>query len=271
MSRRFIDETRVAQPRPIDWRGQLVVTVTLVCLTDGIIEAGETGWASAHVLAALAAAALLLALFVRLETVSRAPVLPGHLFRSRLFSLCVAIGAALNFGMYGVLFIESLYLQNIRHLSPLASGLLILPFTVTPAATTRLIGRYTGRQHLIPRLAVGLLFAAAGGGLLALVGHLPGDSAILLGLGLMGVGMGCIMPAMTAGVLTSSVPQTAGLASGILNSARQVGGALGVALMGSLVQSLGAAGYLVSFAVVMTLYLLMAAVTLRVAPEPPPA
>jgi DHA2 family methylenomycin A resistance protein-like MFS transporter len=189
--------------------------------------------------------------------------LPRSLFYDPTFSVCVIIGGVLNFGMYGILFIESIYLQNIRHLSALSAGLLILPFTVLPTITGRLIVRYSGRAHIRLRLAIGLLVASLGAGAIGLALWSSGYGAILLGLGLLGIGMGCIMPAMTAGVLTSSATQMSGVASGILNSARQVGGTMGVALMGTLVERSQTQGMLWSFALAVVCFLLMAGATLR--------
>ncbi|MEI9897372.1 MAG: MFS transporter [Chthoniobacter sp.] len=127
MVRRFVDETRVPHPRQIDWAGQAAVTLSLFTLTYGLIEAGSAGWTAPRVLGAFAASALLAAGFFPVERSSASPVLPRGLFLNRSFSVFVTTGLVLNFGMYGTLFIESIYLQNTRHLSALASGLMILP------------------------------------------------------------------------------------------------------------------------------------------------
>src|SRR5262249_20503113 len=150
---------------------------------------------------------------------------------------CVAAGVLFNLSLYGMLFIESLYLQNIRHLSALATGVMILPFTVLPTITTRLLDRYRPHLHFKPRLVEGHLIGAAGAALMVLSVWMPTTSVILIGLALLGASAGYITPAMTTGVLVSSPRETAGLASGILNAGRQVGGSIGVALMGTLVQT----------------------------------
>jgi DHA2 family methylenomycin A resistance protein-like MFS transporter len=112
------------------------------------------------------------------------------------------------------------------------------------------------------RLVIGHLFAAAGAGLMAASIASSGYGLILGGLSLLGVGMGFIMPAMTAGVLMSSPTETSGLASGILNSARQVGGTLGVALMGTLLQLHHEHGMLWSYGLNVACYLAMAALSI---------
>jgi DHA2 family methylenomycin A resistance protein-like MFS transporter len=264
---RFVREAKVAHPRHIDWAGQVLASLVLFGLAYGLIEAGSAGWGAPRILLAFAASVLLALAFVGVERRSRSPVLPRVLFLNSTFSVCVAIGAVLNFSMYGVLFIESIYLQNTRHQSALATGLMVLPFTVLPTITTRWLVRYSGRRHIRMRLAVGHGIAAAGAGLLGLSLGSAGYALILAGLGLLGISMGFIMPAMTAGVLTSSAAETSGLASGILNSARQVGGTVGVALMGTLVQRHQAQGMLGSFVLTLVCLLLMAAITLRSIPD----
>jgi MFS transporter, DHA2 family, methylenomycin A resistance protein len=266
---RFVDESKVAHPRPIEWTGQLLACLVLFFLAYGLIEAGGAGWGAPRVLVAFALAVLLGLGFGLVEGRSTSPVLPRSLFQQPTFAVSVTIGAVLNFSMYGILFIESIYLQNVRHLTALSTGLTVLPFTVLPTITTRLIIGYSARKYIRWRLAAGLMVAAAGAGVLGLSLASAGYGEILLGLGFLGVGMGCIMPAMTAGVLTSSPAETSGLASGILNSARQVGGAVGVALMGTLVQRGHQQGLLGSFALTAGSFLLMALVTLRaIKPDP---
>jgi len=139
--------------------------------------------------------------------------------------------------------------------------MVILPLTLVPTITTRLIVRYSGRRHLKPRLIIGQLFAALGAVVLFLTLKNSNYGIIVAGLALMGVSMGCVMPAITAGVLTSSPPKTSGVAAGILNSARQVGGTLGVAVMGSLYQRSHAQGLRFSFALVLITFVMMALVT----------
>jgi MFS transporter, DHA2 family, methylenomycin A resistance protein len=260
---KFIGESKAANPRRIDLAGQASAAGALFSISYGLITAGNAGWTSPRVLMSFAGAIALVTALVVVERKSASPVLPRSLFSSAVFSMCIAMGMLLNFGIYGTLFIESIYLQDTRHLDALSAGLMILPFTVLPTITTRLITRYSGRRHVLPRLVAGELVAAAGAAVLAVSLWSHGYWAILLGLGLWGIAMGVIMPAMTAGVLISSEAHNSGLASGILNSARQVGGTLGVALMGTLVQIFRIQGMLLSFGATLVLLLLMAAITLR--------
>ena len=261
--RLFVEEAKEKNSSHIDWLGQLLICLALFCLTYALIEAGGLGWAAKEVLIADAAAICLAGIFVFIEIRSASPVLPSFLFANRTFSVCIAIGVILNFGSYGVLFVESIYLQSERHLNAFAAGMVILPLTLVPTITTRLIVKYSGQRHLKPRLIIGQLFAVAGAILLFFTLKNPSYGIIVAGLALMGVSMGCVMPAITAGVLTSSPPKTSGVASGILNSARQVGGTLGVAVMGSLYQRSHTQGLMLSFALVLITFGLMAVVTWR--------
>lgn len=259
--RMFVEETKEKNPKHIDWVGQALICSALFCLTYALIEAGGLGWTHTEVLIAEGLAVLLAGAFMLVEKRSESPVLPGFLFANSTFSTCIAIGVILNFGSYGVLFVESIYLQSVRHLNAFAAGMVILPLTLVPAITTRLIVRYSGRRYLKPRLIAGLLVGAIGAVVLLFTLKNPGYGTIVTGLSLMGVTMGCVMPAITAGVLASSPPQTSGVASGILNSARQVGGTLGVAVMGSLYQRSHTQGLTLSFALVLITFVLMAGAT----------
>ena len=263
MVHRFVREAIVPNPRHIDWAGQTVIALTLLSLTYGLIQAGLDGWTAPIILAAFIVALVLLGLFIIIERSSDHPVLPGTLFVVPTFTICVLMGTILNFGMYGTLFIESLYLQNERHFSALSAGLVILPFTALPTITTRILGNRNNREHIKPRLLTGQFLAALGAAALALQFWCPGLWPVLTGFGLMGVGMGFMMPAMTAGVLMSSPAEMSGLASGILNSARQSGGVLGVALMGTLVQRQQDQGLLLSFALTALAFLLIMAATFQ--------
>jgi MFS transporter, DHA2 family, methylenomycin A resistance protein len=155
----------------------------------------------------------------------------------RIFSICVVAGFVLNFSMYGILFVESIYLQNARTLGAFSTGLLITPFTLFHTIVSGLLSRKNGAAYLRPRISLG--FALAGIGSLLLVASTVTSALwpVAVGLGILGGSMGSIMPAMTAGVLVSSDPETAGLASGVLNSARQVGGTVGVAVLGTVMES----------------------------------
>lgn len=268
MVRAFVKDSSTINTRPIDWVGQILAVSALFCLTYALIEAGSLGWTAPRILAAFGASFLLTVLFFLAEKASASPVLPAFLFANSTFSICVASGAVLNFGVYGTLFIESIYLQNIRQLNSLMAGMVILPLTVVPALASRFLIKYARSRHIKGRLIAGQVIAGLGAAVLMLALRDTGYAEILAGLGLIGAGLGCVMPAITAGVLASSPTHTSGVASGILNSARQVGGTLGVALMGSLFQTRQMQGLVLCFALVVVGSALMAAITAKSMPSP---
>jgi DHA2 family methylenomycin A resistance protein-like MFS transporter len=270
MVQAFSEETLANRARRLDWIAQLCVSLVLWALSYALIEAGDAGWAAPRVLAAFAATIVLAGTCVLTEARREAPVFPRQLFARPAFVACVAAGLVLSLGAYGILFVESIYLQGVRHLSALATGAMIVPFTVLPAVTTRLLDRLHADMHFKPRLVTGQLLAVAGTATLALSVWQPALGVILAGLALLGVALGYITPAMTTGVLTTSPAEMSGLASGTLNAGRQVGGAIGVALMGTLVQMHHERGMFVSFAVAMALFAVVALWAQRAHPEPAP-
>jgi DHA2 family methylenomycin A resistance protein-like MFS transporter len=255
----YVEESKVDKPRRVDWRGQSAIGFGLLALTFGLIEVGRRGWNDAVVLVALAGAALFLCLFVVWERQSDHPVLPGFLFSKLTFSACIGVGFVLNFSMYGILFVESVYLQSARGMGAFATGLIITPFTLLPTITSRLLGKRNGGPYLRPRISFGLALAAVGSAVLIAGAFSTALWPVPVGLGVLGISMGAIMPAMTAGVLISSAPENAGLASGVLNSARQVGGTIGVALLGTILQTLSPASGLACALGLTSLVLLLAA------------
>ncbi len=255
----YIEEAKLDRPRGIDWSGQLAIGLALFALTYGLIEVGRRGWNDAVVLSVFGCAALLLCLFVALERRSDHPVLPGFLFSQPTFSACIGVGFVLNFSMYGTLFVESVYLQSARGMDAFATGLTITPFTLLPTIASRMLGKRSAIPYLRSRISLGLALATIGSGVLALSALSGAFWPIPIGLGLRGISMGTIMPAMTAGVLISSAPENSGLASGLLNSTRQVGGTVGVALLGSTVQALSPGTGLACALGLTTLVLLFAA------------
>jgi MFS transporter, DHA2 family, methylenomycin A resistance protein len=237
LNHRWIEEARIHSPRRIDWPGQATLGFALLALTYGLIEAGRQGWNSTFALAGFSGFILSIALFVSLERRSHHPVLPGFLFSKTTFSACLGVGFILNFSMYGILFVESFYLQNALSLGAFTAGAVITPFTLGPTIVSRLLGRRNGLPYLRPRISLGFAAAAIGSATLVASTFFPALWIIAAGLGLLGAAMGSIMPAMTAGVLISSDAKHSGLASGLLNAARQVGGTIGVALLGTVMQS----------------------------------
>jgi DHA2 family methylenomycin A resistance protein-like MFS transporter len=266
MVRAHIAETDTSEAKSLDWVGQICVSLALWALSYALIEAGNSGWSALRVLAAFAMTLAFAAACAVTEARSESRVFPPALFSRPTFVACLAAGVVLNVGAYGILFVESIYLQSVRHLSALATGAMIVPLTLAPTVTTRLIDRYAADMHFKPRLVTGQIIGLLGAAVLVVSVVVPETLIILFGLLLLGVALGYVTPAMTTGVLAASPASMSGLASGILNAGRQVGGAVGVALMGTLVELQAASGMVVAFAIALVLFAIVAVVAQRSIP-----
>ena len=235
---RYVPESPPDPARRVDLPGLLLGVAALAALTAGFIEAGQQGWL-APLPAVLGAAAIAATLFFLMaERRQASPMLPLDLFRSRAFSAGTAVGLLFNLSLYGSLLCISLFLQQSRHESAAATGLLILPMSVAVGAGSFASGRLTARFG--PRLPMiaGLALAAAGAAVIATVSAASPLGVLLAGSVILGL-CSLAMPAMTSVVVGAAGTRHAGVASGVLNAARQAGGALGVALLGSLLTGTG--------------------------------
>lgn len=225
--------------RAFDWPGQVLAVVTLTAFVGAVIEVQVLGLQHPLVLGGLVLAGAAGALFVLVESRSAAPMLPLSLFASGGFSRAVLFGVLVNFAYYGVVFIFSLYLQQLRGMTALQAGLVFLPLTGTFIVSNIASGRMMARCGTRLPMIVGAGIAAAGYAWLALAG-IASDASVMAmvpGLVLIPAGMGLAVPAMTTSILSAVAPRMAGTASGVLNMARQTGGALGVAVYGALAAS----------------------------------
>jgi MFS transporter, DHA2 family, methylenomycin A resistance protein len=232
--RRYVAESPKHPGRRTDVRGLLLGAATLAGLTAAFITAGQQGWLAPLPGALLAAGLIAGAFFLNTERSQPHPLLPLALFRSRNLSGATAVGLIFNLVLYGSLLCLSVYLQQERHEPVLATGLLLLPMSLVVGAGSLASGPLTARFGPRPPMIAGLTLAAAGAALLATAR--TGTTVIIVGSVLLGL-VSLAMPAMTAAVVGAVSPEHAGVASGILNTARQSGGALGVALLGSLLGS----------------------------------
>ena len=240
--------------------GLLLAVTMLAAITASFITAGEQGWLAPLPGALLVAGLITGWLFVRAERRHPHPLLPLTLFRSRELSGATGVGMLFNLVLYGTLLCLSLYLQQARHESVLATGLLLLPSSVFVGAGALASGRLTARLGPRRPMIAGFTLAAAGTALLATAGTSTPLALIVAGSLLIGL-ISLAMPAMVAAVVGAAGPEHAGVASGILNAARQSGGALGVAVLGSLLGHapslhvpllVATAGYLVAIALAWT-------------------
>jgi EmrB/QacA subfamily drug resistance transporter len=235
---RFIPESRAeTEHRSFDVLGATTITGGLLVLVYGIVKAQAFGWGSPRTIGLLAGGAALVALFIAIERRAVAPLVRLAIFRVR--SLAAADAALLLVGsaMFGMFFFASLYVQEILGYSPLRAGLAFLPVTVGIAAGAGAAQQLISRFGVRAVATVGVGIAAAGMLILTTVSVHGSYGSLLVGLIPLSIGMGLVFVPITL-LATSGVGEAdAGLASGLFNTAQQVGGSLGLALMSTFAAS----------------------------------
>ncbi|OAJ63002.1 MFS transporter [Paraburkholderia ginsengiterrae] len=261
-----------ASPRGIDLSGQCLAIVALTAFVAAVIEWRPLGPGHPLVAGGFALALVAASAFVAVESRSTAPMLPLSLFRKRTFSAAVLFGICVNLTYYGMVFVLSLYLQRARGYTPLQAGLAFLPLTGGFLLSNVASGWVVGRFGVRAPMTAGALTAGLGYGLLHFVDANTPIAGLLLPFLLIPSGMGLAVPAMTTAVLASAEAQRAGTASAVLNTARQAGGAVGVAAFGALACGAAAtqivAGMQVATAVSVGLLMLGGALSRFVHPQP---
>ncbi|MGH2861052.1 MAG: MFS transporter, partial [Solirubrobacteraceae bacterium] len=193
-----------------DAAGQLLITLALAALTTALIQSGSDGWDAAIVLIPLGVALLAVAAFVRAECRSASPMLPLSLFSSRAFSGGTVVGLCINLGLYGELFVITLYLQQLRGYSPLRAGLALLPQMGLLTLGSTLSGRMSARTGPRRPMLIGLGIGALGLFLLAGIGPSTPYLLLVVPLALAGLGMSLTMPAATTAVIEAAPAERAG-------------------------------------------------------------
>jgi DHA2 family methylenomycin A resistance protein-like MFS transporter len=231
----YATDTPRSSQRAIDWPGQLAAMAALGCLAGAIIEGGALGWSHPAVVAGFVAAVVLAMLFVLAEMRASQPMLPLSLFGNRTFALTSLVGLLVNVAFYGLIFVFSLYFQRVNGLSPLMTGLAFVPMMGAVLPVNLIAARVAERIGAPVTIAAGAVIAAAG--CLALLGIQPGTGywATCSQLVVIGAGLGLLVPPLTSTLLGSVEKSRTGIAAGTLNSTRQTGSVLGVALFGSLI------------------------------------
>jgi EmrB/QacA subfamily drug resistance transporter len=234
----LIDESRDTshEQRP-DVPGLLSSALGLFALSYALIEANTYGWTSARILAAFALAAAALLAFVLLEQHQRLPMLELGLFRNRGFAGANTVMLFVGLAMFGVFFYVSLYVQQVLGYSPIQAGASFLPWTVLIILVAPQAGRLSDRLGPRPLVSTGLVVLAGSLFLFARMGAHESFWSLLPAMLLGGFGMGVSMAPTTAAAMASVRADKAGVGSAVLNSMRQVGGSLGIAVMGAIVAS----------------------------------
>jgi EmrB/QacA subfamily drug resistance transporter len=231
-----IEESRdTSEERALDLPGQLTGGLGLFALTYGLIEANTYGWTSARILGAFAVAAAALLLFVWLERVQRVPMLDLGLFRNSTFAGANTVILLVALAMFGVFFFVSLYMQNILGYSAVQTGAAFLPLTVLIILIAPLAGRLSDRIGSRWLMTSGMVLI---GFHLLSFSRLGTDEnfwSLLPPLLIGGVGMGLTMTPSAAAAVRSVPVDKAGVGSAVLNAFRQVGGSLGIAIIGAII------------------------------------
>jgi EmrB/QacA subfamily drug resistance transporter len=232
----FVDESRDTskEQRP-DVPGLIVSAVGLFSLTYAFIESNNYGWGSARILTAFGISAVSLVVFVFLERRQRLPMLDLSLFRNRTFSGANTAMLFVGLAMFGTFFYVSLYMQNVLHYSPVQAGASFLPMTCLIILIAPWAGKLSDRFGSRWLVGGGMTLLAAMLLYYSTLGAHESFWAILPGLLIGGIGMGSTMTPVTAAAMSAVPVDKAGVGSAVLNSARQVGGSLGIAVMGAIV------------------------------------
>jgi EmrB/QacA subfamily drug resistance transporter len=240
----FVPESKSDRPRRIDPVGQVLVIVALATLTYGIIDAPNAGWTSTRtlVLFAISVASGLGLVFYELRR--REPLIEIRFFRSAPFSGASVIAVGMFAAIGGFLFLNTLYLQNVRGLSALDAGLYTLPMAGAMLVTAPLSGRIVGSRGPRLPLVVGAVSLIASALLLTSLSPTTPVVVLLVSYLLFGIGSGMVNPPITNTAVTGMPPSQAGVAAAVASTSRQVGATLGVAVLGALAggDAIGAVG-----------------------------
>jgi EmrB/QacA subfamily drug resistance transporter len=232
----LVPESKDPEATPLDPLGAALSIAGLVALVYAIIEAPAEGWTSSLVLSAFGLAVATLTLFLWWETRTRHPMLKLSFFENPRFSAAAGAITLVFFAMFGTVFLLTQYLQFVLDFSPLEAGIRVMPvatMVIAAPVSARLTERF-GTKRVV---AAGLVIVAAAMSVLALIDTEAGYGQVALALSLLGVGMGTAMAPATDSVMGSLPLAKAGVGSAMNDTTRQVGGAFGVAVLGSILAS----------------------------------
>ena len=230
----FVPESKAERARRPDPVGQVLLIVLLASLTYAIIEGPAAGWGSAIIISLFAVTAAALAVFVRYESRREDPLLDPRFFRSAPFSGATIIAVAITAALGGFLFLNTLYLQDVRGFRALTAGLYLLPLALAMAAASPLAGRIVAsRGARIPMVVSGIALIVSGM-LLTMLTETSGTGFLFPSYVIFGLGLGLVNAPITNSAVSGMPRQQAGVAAGVASASRQVGQSLGVAVMGSI-------------------------------------
>jgi EmrB/QacA subfamily drug resistance transporter len=224
----------------LDLPGLVLASLGLLGIVFGVVRGNDHGWTSLTVLAPMVVGVLLVVAFAAWEMRAPEPMLPLRLFRSRGFTMTNAASLLMFFGMFGSIFLLAQFLQTVQHYSPLQAGLRTLPWTAMPVLIAPIAGSLSDRIGGRPLLAAGLALQAAGlGWLAAVISPAVAYAALVPAFVVAGVGMSLFFAPVANIVLGSVRRDQEGIASGANNAIRELGGVLGIAVLGAVFSARG--------------------------------
>ena len=232
----LIDESRdTSEEQRLDLPGLLTSGIGLFALTYGLIEANTYGWTSGRILGAFAIALVGLTAFVLLERHQRMPMLDLSLFRNRTFAGANSVMLLVALAMFGVFFFVSLYMQNVLGYSAVQAGAAFMPMTVLIVLIAPLAGRSSDRFGSRWLMGAGMTLLAVQLFYFSRLGVEESYWTLLPAMLIGGVGMSLVMTPSAAAAMSGVPRDKAGVGSAVLNSARQIGGSVGIALIGAII------------------------------------
>lgn len=239
----LVPDLRPGKRHRLDFVGTVLVTGGLFGVVFGLVEGQRYQWGAVAgtwltIGDIMLAGALLLAVFVLWERSQPEPLLPLSLFRNRNFSITVWLMALFNIGLFGVIIATTIDLQSVLGMSAVIAGLTLAPTALVAAFAAPVAGRFTDRFGGRTILLLGFALSATGVAFAAVFESPTSTSfTFIIPLSLLGAGLGCVIAPITTEAMRAVPPVMAGAASGILNSSRQLGSAIGAALIGAVLQN----------------------------------
>ncbi|HVW45966.1 MAG TPA: MFS transporter [Solirubrobacterales bacterium] len=235
LTHRFVPESKAPHPRRIDPVGQVLMIITLGLLVFGIIEAPNHGWGSSLILACFAGSLFTGLLLLFFEARHPEPLIDLRFFRSPPFTGAAVVSICAFLAMGGFLFLNTLFLQDVRGYSPLHAGVALLPMAALMMFFSPLSGRIVGHHGPRLSLTVGGTAVLASGLVAAIPTGEPGDVRLIVAYALIGTGLGWVNAAITNTAVAGMPREQAGVAAAVASTTRQLGSALGVAIIGSVI------------------------------------
>jgi EmrB/QacA subfamily drug resistance transporter len=234
---RFVPESKAPKPRRFDPVGQVLVVVLLASVTYGIIEGPNAGWTSPVILAAFGAAAVALLGLLHCEPRREQPLIDLRFFRSIPFSSSITLSVAAFASFGGFLFLNTIYLQDVRGLSAVEAGVTVVPIAVMTVILSPISGRMVGRSGPRTPLVIAGIFLFAACSMLVDIGPSTSMAWLIAAYAVFGIGFGFVNAPITNAAVSGMPREQAGVAAAIATTSRQFGQAIGVAIVGAIVAS----------------------------------